>query len=276
MITSIQYIDESRDFQKFNKHIIFGYRVNFSKVQCLKSIFMITNETVNIWTHLLGSLYFLYSTIDMNCYVLPSFSNSTSVDYFIMTVFCLSYTLCLMLSTLYHVFNCHSEKYYIMWLNNDRLGITLGLLGSYIPSIYYGFYHERLLKIFYTSSILIMIAFIIIYQLTTHRYNRNDAVIVIFYILVAMFGVIPTIHFIMLHGHTHSIVLQFVPRILIMYLLIFSGYCFYHSQLPERLVLGLFDYMGASHQIWHLFVLLSLLWWYSTSVDLIQLQLNYK
>jgi adiponectin receptor len=38
-----------------------GYRVNFrSYRQALSSLFMLHNETVNIWTHFIGSLCFIY------------------------------------------------------------------------------------------------------------------------------------------------------------------------------------------------------------------------
>ena len=45
---------------KDNDKIHRGYRVNFhSKKQLLKSLFMVHNESVNIWTHLLPLLVLL-------------------------------------------------------------------------------------------------------------------------------------------------------------------------------------------------------------------------
>ena len=46
---------------KTNKHIWSGYRVNFkSYLIATKSILMIHNETVNVWSHLFGALVFIY------------------------------------------------------------------------------------------------------------------------------------------------------------------------------------------------------------------------
>lgn len=46
---------------KFNKNIRTGYRINFDSYWKLtKSLFMIHNETINVWTHLLGMMFFFY------------------------------------------------------------------------------------------------------------------------------------------------------------------------------------------------------------------------
>jgi hypothetical protein len=36
-----------------------GYRWNLSAKECFASIFMLHNDTVNVWTHFLGALYFV-------------------------------------------------------------------------------------------------------------------------------------------------------------------------------------------------------------------------
>lgn len=44
----------------YNEYILHGYRVNFhSYPQLLKSVFQWHNETMNIWSHLLGVILFL-------------------------------------------------------------------------------------------------------------------------------------------------------------------------------------------------------------------------
>ena len=45
----------------YNKHIKSGYRINFnSSWRILQSLFMIHNETINVWTHLLGLVFFTF------------------------------------------------------------------------------------------------------------------------------------------------------------------------------------------------------------------------
>ena len=43
-------------FMQENQHIRQGYRIGYDSPQkVIKSLFMIHNETVNIWTHLIGA-----------------------------------------------------------------------------------------------------------------------------------------------------------------------------------------------------------------------------
>ena len=55
------HISEKAPYGLSNKHIHFGYRKNFNTIShTLKSIFMWHNETVNIWTHLIGAFFFFW------------------------------------------------------------------------------------------------------------------------------------------------------------------------------------------------------------------------
>jgi len=47
---------------------------------------------------------------------------------------------CMFCSTGYHIFRCHSERSHIQWLALDMTGISVGILGCYLPAIHYGFY----------------------------------------------------------------------------------------------------------------------------------------
>jgi len=47
---------------------------------------------------------------------------------------------CMLCSTGYHVFRCHSEEANLQWLALDMTGISVGILGCYLPAIHFGFY----------------------------------------------------------------------------------------------------------------------------------------
>jgi hypothetical protein len=51
--------DELPERLKKNKFILDGYRIDYNTVDSLKSLFHLHNETMNIWTHILGFLLFL-------------------------------------------------------------------------------------------------------------------------------------------------------------------------------------------------------------------------
>ena len=46
---------------RYNKYIRQGYRINFDSYSKLfKSLFMLHNETINVWTHIIGMIIFFY------------------------------------------------------------------------------------------------------------------------------------------------------------------------------------------------------------------------
>jgi len=52
--------DKADDYQKGNEFIHSGYRIKFnSTAKIIKSLFMLHNESVNVWSHLLGVLLFM-------------------------------------------------------------------------------------------------------------------------------------------------------------------------------------------------------------------------
>ena len=64
--TFIGHLMMAPSFLLDNEYILRGYRINFNtKMKIFKSLFMLHNETVNVWTHLLGVFamfaYFIYS-----------------------------------------------------------------------------------------------------------------------------------------------------------------------------------------------------------------------
>lgn len=53
-------LNDHHDFLRDNEFIHSGYRLNFSSTKrILKSLFMLHNESVNVWSHLLGVFLFL-------------------------------------------------------------------------------------------------------------------------------------------------------------------------------------------------------------------------
>ena len=62
------YDDPNLDeFIRDNEHLRTGYRIFFHTYDlCARSLFMVHNETINVWSHLIGSLIF----VAMGFYVL--------------------------------------------------------------------------------------------------------------------------------------------------------------------------------------------------------------
>jgi predicted membrane channel-forming protein YqfA (hemolysin III family) len=101
---------------------------------------------------------------------------------------------------------------------------------------------------------------------------------------VAAFGVVPSLHWMIIHGGLYSIHVlvlssllvqlmplfqNWIPNVVILYVLAGLAFVFYVSMMPERWLPGTFDLIGSSHQLWHLLILAALAWWQRAGVQLL-------
>lgn len=57
-----------------------------------------------------------------------------------------------------------------------------------------------------------------------------------------------------------------LPRIFWMYVISAVAFFFYVTRMPERLNPGLVNYVGSSHQIWHILIVAALYHWHNTGL----------
>lgn len=86
-----------------NKYIIYGYRFAKSHLSAMTSFLFWHNETVNIWTHLLGTFYLFYLAF----YDFPNsehYSKYTALpnDHLIVYLFIAAAVVCLLFSSIWH------------------------------------------------------------------------------------------------------------------------------------------------------------------------------
>ncbi|XP_023279802.1 progestin and adipoQ receptor family member 3-like, partial [Seriola lalandi dorsalis] len=72
-------------FLRENPYITDGYRAYLPSRLCIKSLFILSNETVNIWSHLFGFLLFFCLGVYNMASVLPAFGASRE-DYVIYSI----------------------------------------------------------------------------------------------------------------------------------------------------------------------------------------------
>jgi predicted membrane channel-forming protein YqfA (hemolysin III family) len=77
----------------------------------------------------------------------------------------------------------------------------------------------------------------------------------------AAYGLVPSIHFLFLRGFNDEYVQFLLPRILGMYVISTIAFLFYVSKFPERAFVGKINFLGTSHQIWHLLIFVALSYW---------------
>ncbi|BFZ58763.1 hypothetical protein PYCC9005_005828 [Savitreella phatthalungensis] len=183
----VLHFDDLPPWLQDNQYIQSGYRApSNSVVGSFWTVFGVHNETVNIWTHLLPSVWFVGALVYFLFYRLPSepardhihplssllpvtvadaeFSrlsffgrlayaarqpSVTATDVAVLTVFLAGATAMFSLSWTYHTLSNHSPSLARFFNKLDYLGIVAMILGSFAPTIYYGYYCDRRLMVVY-------------------------------------------------------------------------------------------------------------------------------
>ena len=256
-------IDRVPKYLQGNPDIHSGYRVHLSPSRCLKSIFVWTNETLNIWTHLVGFFVFALLLLYYNMCRIPEMGGDVW-DHVVVTTGLVCYQFCMISSVAFHTFNCQSEADYCRWLLVDLNGISIGFVGCYIPAVYYGFYCETLWKNVYIAIITLLSA-LILFKRESPQSTEDESVWfkqhLILYVALAVFGVVPTVHLICLSGWSSDYVQMCLPKVVTFYMLLGVAVLIYLGKIPERFLPGRFDYIGSSHQWWHILIVLCLYYW---------------
>lgn len=245
-----------------NPHILKGYRFSATPTDCVRSLFGMSNEFFNIWSHLLGFLIVL----GMAFYIYPasaSFSSSSKSDIFVAAIFFTAACKCLVCSTMWHTFSSISHQATMeRFACVDYTGISLLVATSILTTEYTAFYCEPVSRWTYmTATTLLGICGTIAPWHPT--FNRNDLawLRVVFYVTLGATGFVPVFQLAWTRGLPWAIYFYApIAKSIIVYLV---GAIMYAAKVPERWCPGAFDYIGGSHNIWHVAVLGGILFHYS-------------
>ncbi|CAI4038342.1 hypothetical protein SMKI_04G6860 [Saccharomyces mikatae IFO 1815] len=251
--------DELPEWQKDNDKILTGYvRETLSWKKCLYSLFYWNNETVNIYTHLVPAvIYFVFAITLTNYFLIPVFPSTSWSDYTVINIFLMGAFSCLMCSSCFHCMKQHSEKQSNFWSKLDYLGIISLISCSMIPIIYFGYFDHISYFSLFTIVTLVLATFCTVcvlhekFNTSTFRPFRA-----MFFILFGFSGLLPlTTGFFKfgIQGVLNRIKVSFVFWEALFYI---SGAVIYGFRIPETLAPGKFDFLGSSHQIFHIMVVL--------------------
>lgn len=245
-----------------NPHITKGYRFTETKLECVRSVFNISNEFFNIWSHVVG----LVLVLSVAFYFYPAsanFSLSSKSDVFVAAVFFVMACLTLVCSTIWHTMNAVADVNAIsIFACVDYTGISLLIAASIMTTEYTAFYCDPVSRWTYMSlTAFLGIGGVI---LPWHpKFNGADMAWarVAFYVGLALTGFMPILQLCFSHGP--DFVLTFYSPISKSILVYLGGAIVYASKIPERWWPGVFDYIGGSHNLWHAAVLGGILFHYT-------------
>ncbi|KAI2619411.1 HlyIII-domain-containing protein [Hypomontagnella submonticulosa] len=248
---------------RINPHILSGYRFNESKIGCVRSMFGVSNEMVNIWSHALGLLLIL--SIAFYFYPMSAdFSLYTKTDVFIAAIFFFAACKCLVCSTIWHTMNCVADQTLMeRFACIDYTGISMLIAASIMTTEYTAFYCEPISRWTYiTATAVLGIAGTI---LPWHpKFNASDMawLRVGFFVGLGATGFMPVFQIILTRGPEWAFEFYAGSNLLKSLAVYVIGACVYASKVPERWFPGAFDYCGNAHNLWHFAVLGGILYHY--------------
>lgn len=146
--------DEAPKWMQDNSHIHSAYRkASYSYKRSFASITHIHNETVNIWTHLVPSMLSLPTAAVLYSILKPRYDQASTGDVVSISCFFAGAALCMGMSATYHTLSNHSPQVAKFWNQLDYAGIACLIAGSFIPSVYYGFWCEPVKQRLYWSMV---------------------------------------------------------------------------------------------------------------------------
>lgn len=180
-------------------------------------------------------------------------------------VFMLGSMSCLAISAISHLLACHSRRFNCFFWRLDYTGISIMIISSFVPPIYYAFFCNPLACLVYLSTItaigLFAIVTLLAPALSSPRFRPIRASL---FLAMGLSGVVPALHALWIHWEHRACHVALCLE-LVMGLAYGIGAGVYVSRVPERWRPGVFDIVGHSHQIFHVLVLVGALTHYAAN-----------
>ncbi|VDN25745.1 unnamed protein product [Gongylonema pulchrum] len=252
----VQKFEYLPEWLQDNEYLRHGHRPPLpSFTECFRSILSVHTETGNIWTHLIGCVAFALLAA---WFMTRPDTDIRFQEKVVFSFFFAGAIICLGMSFAFHTVSCHSVAVVRIFCKLDYMGISLLIIGSFVPWIYYGFYCRREPKITYIAMVCVLGLGAVIVSLwdkfSESRYRPLRAGV---FLSMGCSGVVPTVHFMITDGVRTLFEEAAFHWLLLMALLYIVGTLFYATRVPERFFPGKCDILFQSHQLFHICVVVA-------------------
>ncbi|KAK8879486.1 Adiponectin receptor protein [Apiospora arundinis] len=239
-----------------NEYIISGYRpTSGSTWLSLASLSYFHNQTINAYSHLIGALVFVSLPYYFYEYVYKHQRHVEAIDLIVVCTYCIGVAVCFLFSVTFHVNWNNSKELTALCNKLDYLGILVLMWGAGIPTIYYGFFCNQGLRWLYwaltSGTALSCGVFTLNPHFSSPRFRHWRAC---FYAGFGLSSLIFVIHGLLLHGWELQKSRMSLVWMGWMATSNLVGAAIYATRIPERWAPYRFDLCGASHQLFHIFI----------------------
>ncbi|KAJ7991406.1 hypothetical protein DPEC_G00283510 [Dallia pectoralis] len=247
------------------KHIHAGYRpLHQGWRYYFLSLFQRHNETINVWTHLLGSLLVLGKFLQL-AETVDFVHDAHAWPLLILLLSSVTYTAC---STIAHLLGAKSEFHHYCFYFLDYVGVAQYQYGSAVAHYYYAIepnYHRWVSSVFMvTASLLCCLSCLGCCYGKYRNYSLQVWVRKVGQVvpsaLAYAWDTSPVFHRMFLwfcwptlHSEEGASAISFHQGQVAFFL---SSAFFFTTPVPERLFPGHCDFLGQGHQLFHVFLVL--------------------
>nr|XP_009917902.1 PREDICTED: membrane progestin receptor gamma [Haliaeetus albicilla] len=235
--------------------ILFGYRPpRSSAADCLLSVFQMTNETLNIWTHFVPAWYFVWTLVGR----LRGPGGREDPHSWPLLAYLLTCCIYPLASSCAHTFSTMSTRARHICYFFDYAALSMYSLGSALAYSAYIFPAEWVNSTFHHCYIPIAVFNTVVstslscysrfLEVEQPRFSKASRTLAFAY--PYLFDSIPLFYRFYLcaaESCTEAAILVHYKHTIFAFLTCFI----FASHLPERLAPGHFDYIGHSHQVFH-------------------------
>ncbi|KAF2151794.1 mPR-typeG-protein-coupled receptor [Myriangium duriaei CBS 260.36] len=253
------FYDEIREFNMDNEFLLSGYRTtSYVWAKSIGSVFEWHNETINMHSHLIGSVVFALLPIHFYFTLYRHIEVAQAIDAVLFIVYFFGVSICFACSATCHVVWNHSPYAARFGNRLDYCGIVLLMWSASLASIHFAFICDPWLRslhwLFVSASGLGCVFF------TLHPKFSNPAfreLRTTMYASLGLFAATFILHSIYLYGYAEQRKRLSLGWMLLMAVSNLVGAAFYALRWPEIRHPYKFDLVGASHQLFHGFIFLA-------------------
>lgn len=235
--------------------IVQGYRVRHSVCDAVRSLLTLHADTLNVWTHALGLVWFVAQAPRMFEQLLSNGSTPLDVASFSFFLACAVFQMGS--SALYHLFRCVGPDMESTFLRIDICGILSMIAGCWVLALSQGFAcYPGYAAVYLAVEVALLAASLVLGSWAV----TNPALYPTYYAVIWMsvaFGAVPCMHhYLFICSTAECSTLMWTAQVG-MFGNYAVGFFLFLLRFPERAMPGVFDVFGQSHTLWHVFVFLA-------------------